>query len=49
MCVCVWGGGLCWIVLHTCEEGMVVQTPLLVLMRAHVKQVRLDWSVDKIR
>lgn len=28
---------------------MVVQPPLLVLMRAHVKQVRLDGPVDEIR
>lgn len=41
VCVCV-------CVLRTCEEGVVVQAPLLVLMRTHVKQVRLDGPVDEI-
>lgn len=36
------------IVLRTCEQSVIVQAPLLVLMRAHVEQVGLDGPVDEV-
>lgn len=35
-------------ILPTCEEGMVVQAPLLVLMGADVKQVGFDGPVNEV-
>lgn len=33
----------------TCEEGVVVEAPLLVLVRADIKQVGFDGPVNEVR
>lgn len=39
---------VCLCLRRTCEQRVIVQAPLFVLMRAHVKQVRLDGAVDEV-